>query len=812
MTDPITIPPNPPANPGLDYALLKAEGTRIVQELAGEIWTDYNESDPGVTILEQLCYALTELSYRAEIPLEDLLIPVPDGHIRPREQALFIPKRIFPCNPVTIGDYRKLIVDRVPQVANVWLTPRCVEGVDGLYEIDLHCPGIDPPCVPPEEERAIVEAVKRIYCRHRGLCEDVRSIRLLCPFPTTVRATVSLGDTSAPETVLAGILFNLGQFLAPELRRQPLASLVAEGVPASGIFDGPLLLNGFISGAQLQPKAAEIRVQAVARVIAQSAGVLGVRGVSVEILVDGVQLAARSDGRGCEEDEPIPIPPRCLPRLETRPGGRFTIRLLRHGLEIQPNAARVERELARLWAAWRRTWRLSAQYEEYFALPRGRYRDVEPYSSIQSQFPNVYGINEYGVAGDAPVSRHAQARQLKGYLLVFDQLLANFFAQLARVRDLYSTDAAVRHTYFFQYLEKSVPNVEPLLARDYREELRRIVQGDDPFDERRNHFLDLLLSLFGEELSDVSVWGLEADDEEDGDLGERLIRAKIALLRHLVAATHNRGRGVDYLERASRGNLAGLEIKSRIQLGLPPLDHRPLIDVLGELAVDLVEDEAEAFVARSLRRHADLIAEQFTPLPWEEGEGARPASLRGMSLPESLLRTGQGSGELRLGRFPGGRFPGDDSVALVFKAGEDDWRLLGKYTDREAARAAGRAFAGLLGALRHHGRQLYVVEHTLLRYAYVPEFVYSFTVTAVLSWPSKQCCDPEYRRFAREVLRENTPAHVVVETLFLGPACMRNFERLYWAWRWALRKQEEGPLYETSKHLIDFLLECKERP
>jgi hypothetical protein len=799
VSDPITISPVPPANPGLDYYFLKAEGTRLVQQLAGEIWTDYNESDPGVTILEQLCYALTELSYRAEIPLEDLLIPAPDGHIHPREQALFPPKRILPCNPVTIDDYRKLIVDRVPRVANLWLVPRCIEGVDGLYEIDLYVPGIDS-CSPPAEEKRIVDAVKRVYCRHRGLCEDVESIRLLCDLPTRVCANVTIGDAPAPETVLAGILFNLGQFLAPELHRQPLSTLVAEGVPTSTIFNGPLLLNGFISDGQLQPKATEIRVQDVARVIAQSTGVIGVRGVNVEVRRDNVSLASGPGGRSCTGDEPIPIPPRCLPRLEIRSNGKFTIRLVRNGIEIQPNAAKVERELARLWTAWRRTWRLAAQYDEYFAFPQGQYRDVEPYYSFQNQFPNVYGINEYGVASEGPDARHAQARQLKGYLLVYDQLLANFFAQLGHVRRLYSTDSSVRHTYFFQYLEKSVPLVEPLLADDYREGLRRIVQGEDDFDERRNRFLDLLLALYAEELTDASVWG------EDTDSSAGLIRAKVAFLHHLVAATHNRGRGMDYLERSSRGNLAGLEIKSRIQLGLPPLDHRPLIDVLDELAVDLVEDEDEAFPARSLQRHSDLISEQFALLSWDEGEDATPAQFRGASVPESLLRTDEGRGELRLGRLPG-----DASLALVFRAGEDDWRLLGRHADREAALAAGRGFAALLRSLQVHGRQLYVVEHTLLRYARVPDFVYSFTITAVLSPPTEQRRDPEYRRFAHEVLRENTPAHVVVEDLFLGPARMHRFERLYWAWRWALRKQKEEPLREASERLIHFLIDCREK-
>src|SRR5436309_16077680 len=119
MTDPITIDPQASLNPGLDFAALKAEGVAIVQRLAGEIWTDYNEHDPGVTTLEQLCYALTGLSYRAEFALPDLLADR-QGRIDMRRQALFGPRRILPCNPVTPNDYRRLLVDRVEAVANAW--------------------------------------------------------------------------------------------------------------------------------------------------------------------------------------------------------------------------------------------------------------------------------------------------------------------------------------------------------------------------------------------------------------------------------------------------------------------------------------------------------------------------------------------------------------------------------------------------------------------------------------------------------------------------------------------------------------------
>ena len=139
MIEPVTIPPGPPLNPGLDYAVLKKEGTTLVQEWSGAIWTDYNESDPGVTILEQLCYALTELSYRAEFPLKDQLIDPRTGRIDPAAQALYPPEAIFPVNPVTPDDYRKLILDRVPALANAWFEPMSAAetGLNGLYRIWL---------------------------------------------------------------------------------------------------------------------------------------------------------------------------------------------------------------------------------------------------------------------------------------------------------------------------------------------------------------------------------------------------------------------------------------------------------------------------------------------------------------------------------------------------------------------------------------------------------------------------------------------------------------------------------------------------
>ena len=147
-----TISRATPVDTGLDYQALLAQGTALVQQLSGSIWTNYNYSDPGVTILEQLCYALTELSYRADFPVQDLLGAPGTGHITLPRQGLYPARAIMPVNPVTQNDLRRLVIDRVPELGNAWFTPvpaGDAGGVSGLYRIAVSLPQRDCECELP---------------------------------------------------------------------------------------------------------------------------------------------------------------------------------------------------------------------------------------------------------------------------------------------------------------------------------------------------------------------------------------------------------------------------------------------------------------------------------------------------------------------------------------------------------------------------------------------------------------------------------------------------------------------------------------
>ncbi|MCE9672075.1 hypothetical protein LY474_30145 [Myxococcus stipitatus] len=817
MAEPVTVTAAPPANKGMDYLALKEEGTRLIQQLAGDIWTDYNEHDPGVTTLEQLCYALTELSYRAQFPLEDLLLDPVTGDIEPERQALFPALDILPCNPVTERDYRKLLVDRVPGVANAWLTPvppSEADPVPGLYDIWLYAPGADCCATDGGSPEDLVEAARRVYSRHRALCEDLRDIRLLAPVTATVTAEVSIDERLTSESILAGLFFRLGNFLAPEPRRESLTALLAEGQRTEDIFEGPLMSDGFIADAELQPKATSVSIPDLLQVMVESPGVTSARRVSLRL---GESVAVQPDG---VVNVPVDQVPALDTRADTRRGG-FSIRLFRNGVEVKPNAARVRRELERLWAEQRRTYPLGPQYAEMLPMPKGQRHDFRRYTSIQNQYPLVYGISAAGLPDVANPMRMAQARQLKGYLLVFEQLLADFFAQLARVRDLFSTDPALRHTYFFQLLTGDVPDIEPLLKHadegspGYAAGLAQLVASQDPATERRNRFLEVLLALFAERLDTDSIAGGAWNGGTEPSEEERLLEARLALLQHLVRATHDRGRGIDYLERPGGGNMAGMAIKSRIQLGMDVGAAAPLIDVLDELFIDISDTGTPAPESRALARHVDTLEERFTAvasLPAPESippEASVPLRARSVSA-EFLGAAGA------LENFRVGTLPGESSVSLVCRApATRGWHLVGKFSGTAGAVARAHALVEQVRQLNRRRSQLYIVEHVLLRSARRPgdeTFPYGFTLTAVISTATSQWSTAEYQSFAREVIRSNAPAHVVADCLFLGPTRMASFERLYWAWRNALREQDESRIATASARLRDFLEVAAQEP
>lgn len=113
MSSSLTIPKDPVYPASMDWQLLRREGIRHIERLGSDIWTDYNIHDPGITTLEILCYAITDLGYRSNFDPASLFAE--NGN-----KAFFKAAEILSCGPVTALDIRKILVD-IPGVQNAWV-------------------------------------------------------------------------------------------------------------------------------------------------------------------------------------------------------------------------------------------------------------------------------------------------------------------------------------------------------------------------------------------------------------------------------------------------------------------------------------------------------------------------------------------------------------------------------------------------------------------------------------------------------------------------------------------------------------------
>ena len=722
--DNTTIARAPPAHTGLNYQALVEEGTRLVQQLSGELWTNFNYSDPGVTILEQLCYALTELSYRAGFPVPDLLGAPGSGAIALPHQGLHAAWDILPVSAVTTDDLRRLLLDRVPEAANVWLTPlaaRDAGGVAGLYRLDVLPRRADCSCDAPAE--AVLPArLLDHYASERALCEDVAACVVLAPLATRLQATVLLNQFSDPDAVLAQLLFAVGMVLAPEPRRTSLAEQRQADRTSAEIFHGPLLLQGFVGADQLTPLPRCVRVGAVLEAMASVPGVLA---------VDALTVYVQGHARGYGVDDCIDAGDGNILQLDTawRDDGLI---LLCDNAVCTPSPAKVRRLLDRAWAQQRRRYRLEDEYDALYPPPAGTGAPLSGYTSVQDQFPAVYGIGAYGLPSGAGAARQAQARQLKGYLMVFDQLMADYFSQLAFVRQLFSVTAGGERTYAWQSLRGCVPGAGDLLMAGYENGMWELTARSDPVLARQAAVLGYLLSLYASPLNAAAP--VSGAPGAAAARQAALVRARQELLRRIVEATRDRGRGIDYRQADRQHPMAGLEVRCRIELGL--------------LDPARAGDGAQApFGVKLAPQDGARVEAAFLPVDHGggdelAGDAVADAPLAGRAVEPTLLAALADPSRYRLGTLQAG-----GPLILACQDMDGHWWQLAPC--RDAVHAV-MLSAALLRAAGGHDR-LYIVEWVLLRDALAgppgaseqAAGAFNFRISAVMPAPRGNDGEPD---------------------------------------------------------------------
>ena len=213
-------------------------------------------------------------------------------------------------------------------------------------------------------------------------------------------------------------------------------------------------------------------------------------------------------------------------------------------------------------------------HEADLPVPIGEFKDLSDYFPIQNDLPETYFVGQNLVPDRFSNRRKAQSKQLKGYLLFFEQLLANYFSQLAHIKNLFSWEKENNNaTYFTQPLQE-IAEIEQQYFEDYDTEensdfvkkLNSIIETQEVANERKNRFLDHLIGRFSESFVEYSLLMKSRLGEEIA--AERLIADKQAFLAHYPKISSQRSKGFDYRTPNEPQNLTGLQRRVYHLLGI----------------------------------------------------------------------------------------------------------------------------------------------------------------------------------------------------------------------------------------------------
>ena len=446
--DPVILSGAPPEHPILDYAALLQKGVAALERLAGDQWTDFNAHDPGITLLEAVCYALTDLGYRIFHPMEDLLAEAgPDAQL-----GLFTPAQALTCHAVSAEDLRRVVLD-IPGVRNAWAEK--VERAEPPLRYNRRSPltpsslSIEPnPASPLETDAIALSGLWRILVEksdaanidatellsnvahrlhaHRGLCEDFAILSLLEPVDVAVHATVEIGDGASGDDILRDIFERVGTLISPPIDFRTLEQVLGTPTSVEQAFEGPAPTQGFIAPDTL-PELHRHPALHVSNVLREIMAIPGVQAVH------SIRLASGHDAEG--EPWSLKVEDTAAPRLHPE---SCRIRLVRKGLALIVKSTKVIDEYRKAQAASVPTplppERREGLIREVGRLPRAS----PPIGRWTRTMPRIYGVGPGSLPETASPRRRAQANQLRAYLTLFDQLIANQFAQLASLSTLLS--------------------------------------------------------------------------------------------------------------------------------------------------------------------------------------------------------------------------------------------------------------------------------------------------------------------------------------------------------------------------------------
>ncbi|MFD2567832.1 hypothetical protein [Pseudotenacibaculum haliotis] len=819
ITKHTSIPKNVSSKDDLDFYFLRDKGVEYIEELGGELWTDLNSHDPGITILEMLSYAITDLSYRIDAPIKDLLTS--EDASENIHHQFYKAEEVFPNNPVTELDYRKMFID-LKGVRNCWLRKykkevhvncrdselsykkETFKDVDDTQLDDFTLKGLYTLLVEfedykqldeekkKEKIKEVKETIRAKYHANRNLCEDLVEIKEVEEQPISICANIEIEPEANEEEVHANVLFELHNYLSPTVSFHSLKEMLSRSYTPDEIFEGPLLEHGFIDTEELSEAdlRKEVRLSDLMKII------MNIEGVK---LIKDISIAHCDDNKEQKNEWLICIDPDKKPALCAKSKLNYHKGVL--PLNLNDNEVAYYTRLLKEDAL---ESKLMAKEDMKLEIPQGNHLQAHSYDTIQNDFPDTYGIGQEGLSAYATTQRRSQAKQLKSYLLFFDKILASYFQHLGKVRELLSINGNETRTYFAQELTniKGFDDLVDDYPKNDEEALTSyLFERFDNSLERRHQILDHLLSRFAEKFGDY-VFLMKM---LYGNVAEEIALAnKKAFLKDYVAISSQRGAAFNYYKQPKESlwdtdNISGFQKRVSRLLGLKDYTRRHLTSSFISIIKskdDEGKDQYEWEITDGKTSVLLVSVKKYKSVALAT-QDLYNAVLLIIQTPEEKIEqkfeNGTINDQIKTNIAPYEVTSGKYSfkiVDLLLPESHNKYELGKHNTSYDTLEDLKKAILDLINFIKCDFTEegMFLVEHILLRpdvtnsLAKKEEFMpicadecdacsidpYSFKVSIVLPGYTFRFSNPDFRHYMENIIREELPAHIIPRICWVG--------------------------------------------
>lgn len=707
---------------------LREKGLDFIQKLSGDIWTDYNSHDPGVTILEQTCYALTDIAYRTSLPVEDLLTPGKGLAVNPKINAFFTPSRILSSHPVTIEDTRKMLIDRFEEIQNVWIiageNSGYQEQISGINQIEI-LPKfniIDSMKSEPKRKEEFLNRVNKFLNENRNLGEIYEKAHLLEPQLIDIEFDIYLEEKTELELTIANLFLRLLEFIYSSIPINSFSEMKEAGYSLEESFSGPRLKNGFIKTNALKARLKSIHINELQKLFSKVNGISRCQVKPFNINGIESKIIDAEKGRFFH----------LLVDDLTRDGfdNRFdniyknmTVFVNHKKLPVfDKQKIRINAFISETWSKKHRGYRIGKSLDEiFYSKLKGAYRNPVEYSSIQRHFPVIYGIGEEGLSQNEPLERRAKALQLKTYLMLLEQHLANHLAQLGNLNEFFNIDLikSTKKTYFTQWMN-SIPEIDKLATEDPAA-IGSWLEPKNVFFDRKNRIYNHLLARFGEDLNDIP-WkvalrlNLIKNEEE---FNEVLLQKKSKFLLQLKNLSYNRIRGESMLPFNLKGTgqklfrrPSGLEQMILAKTGIKPRGRRYLFPDFSKIDVHLNKFNEEPLpdMEGLNRKFRPLSSSEIKNLEQTGHSSDIPNAVFGKISVQALFKETLNYNNYRLSK----RKSALDKIQVIFQKEKNRWVNLLECSDEKEAVQSIHQIIEYFIKQNIQSEGIYFVDHILL--------------------------------------------------------------------------------------------------